>query len=93
MRTTKGPLNTVDADGVALAAIQGLLALVKEKDAQLAPKPEQIHTLQADLEQIKQAAPRSPIQRPAAGQANRRPGSPQGQPDQLGHGWHLSGRL
>ena len=42
-------ISTVDADGVALAAIQGLYELVKEKDAQIAKQQEQITQLSERL--------------------------------------------
>ena len=42
-------IDTVDADGVALAAIQGLYELVKEKDAKIIAQQEQIATLEARL--------------------------------------------
>ncbi len=45
-------IGTLDADGVALTAIQGLYELVQEKDAQVAAQKEQIATLTARLECI-----------------------------------------
>ncbi|MDB9405989.1 NHLP leader peptide family RiPP precursor [Microcystis aeruginosa CS-1036] len=39
-------INTVDADGVALAAIKGLYQLIKEKDAQIAKQQSQITDLE-----------------------------------------------
>jgi len=42
----KDYINSLDADGVALAAIQGLYQLVQEKDAQIAAQQEQIVALQ-----------------------------------------------
>ncbi len=42
-------ISTVDADGVALAAIQGLYQLVQEKDAQIAAQQAQIDDLKARL--------------------------------------------
>jgi hypothetical protein len=42
-------IGTVDADGVALAAIQGLYTVVQEKDAALAEQAERIDTLEARL--------------------------------------------
>ncbi len=40
-------ISTVDAQGVALAAIQGLYAVVKDKDAQIAAQQAEINHLQA----------------------------------------------
>jgi hypothetical protein len=45
-------ITTVDADGVALGAIQGLHELVKEKDAQIAAQDKEIAALRARLERI-----------------------------------------
>ena len=42
-------ISTVDADGVALAAIQGLYQLVQERDSQIATQQGQIDDLQARL--------------------------------------------
>jgi len=42
-------ISTIDADGVALAAIQGLCELVKEKDAEIAVQQEQIAKLAGRL--------------------------------------------
>jgi hypothetical protein len=42
-------ISTVDADGVALAAIQGLHQLLQEKDAQMAAQQEQIDDLETRL--------------------------------------------
>lgn len=42
-------IDSMDADGVALAAIQGLYEVVKEKDAQIATQQEQIVALEARL--------------------------------------------
>ncbi len=42
-------INTVDADGVSLAAIQALYRLSQDKDAQIADQREQISTLQAQV--------------------------------------------
>ena len=42
-------ISTIDADGVALAAIQGLYELVKEKDAEIAVQQEQIAKLAGRL--------------------------------------------
>jgi len=43
-------INMEDADGVALAAIQGLYQMMQEKDAQIAAQQEQIADLEARLE-------------------------------------------
>ena len=48
-------INTVDADGVALAAIQGLYQLVREKDAQLTAQQRQIKALEARMTALEQA--------------------------------------
>jgi hypothetical protein len=45
-------ISAVDADGVALAAIQGLYRLVQEKDAQLATQQRQIGALEVRLEAL-----------------------------------------
>jgi len=45
-------INSIDADGVALAAIQGLYQLVKEKDAALAAQQERIAALEARLLEV-----------------------------------------
>jgi hypothetical protein len=45
-------LSTVDADGVALAAIQGLYQLLQEKEQQLADQQAQITDLEARLAQL-----------------------------------------
>ena len=45
-------ITTIDADGVALAAIQGLYEVVQEKDAKIAAQNEQIADLTARLERI-----------------------------------------
>jgi len=42
-------INTVDADGVSLAAIQALYRLSQDKDAQIADQREQITTLQTQV--------------------------------------------
>ncbi|MDH7489784.1 MAG: tail fiber domain-containing protein, partial [Anaerolineae bacterium] len=42
-------ISTIDANGVALAAIQGLYQIVQEKDAQIAAQQKQIDDLQARL--------------------------------------------
>ena len=39
-------INTVDADGVSLAAIQGLYGMVLEKDAQIAAMQDRLETLE-----------------------------------------------
>jgi hypothetical protein len=48
-------ISTVDADGVALAAIQGLYRLVQEQDAQITALQEQITALEARLAALEQA--------------------------------------
>ncbi len=40
-------MTTMDTDGVALAAIQGLYQMLREKDAEIAAQHEEIHALQA----------------------------------------------
>jgi trimeric autotransporter adhesin len=45
-------IGTVDADGVALAAIQGLYEVVQEKDAQIAAQQQQIAALQEHNHQL-----------------------------------------
>lgn len=47
-------INTVDADGVALAAIQGLYHLGREKDAQIA-------AIEARLAALEAAQPRDVV--------------------------------
>jgi hypothetical protein len=42
-------INTIDADGVALAAIQGLYETVQEKDAQIAAQQEQVMAQQQQI--------------------------------------------
>jgi hypothetical protein len=53
---------TVDADGVALAAIQGLYRLVQDKEAQIATQQQQITALEARVAALEQGikAPSSP---------------------------------
>lgn len=48
-------ISTVDADGVALAAIQGLYQLVQKKDAQLTAQQRQIAALETRLAALEQA--------------------------------------
>jgi len=48
-------ISMVDADGVALAAIQGLYQLVQEKDAQLTAQQRQIKALEARVTALEQA--------------------------------------
>jgi hypothetical protein len=45
-------IDTIDPDGVALAAIQGLHALVEEKDAEIASNQVRIGELEARLERL-----------------------------------------
>jgi hypothetical protein len=52
-------ISTVDADGVALAAIQGLYQMVQEKDAQITAQQEQIQTLEKRLATLEQAVARN----------------------------------
>ncbi len=47
-------INSLDADGVSLAAIQGLYQVVQEKDAQIADLQSQISTLEARLTALEQ---------------------------------------
>ncbi len=47
-------ITTVDADGVALAAIQGLHQLLREREAQLADQQKQIEKLMARLARVEQ---------------------------------------
>jgi hypothetical protein len=47
-------ISTVDADGVALAALQGLHRLLEEKDAQIASQQSQILSLEARVEALEQ---------------------------------------
>jgi len=49
-------ISTVDADGVALAAIQGLYQLVREKDAQITAQQEQIAALEAHIAALEQTS-------------------------------------
>ncbi|MDE3091451.1 MAG: tail fiber domain-containing protein, partial [Chloroflexota bacterium] len=49
-------ISTIDADGVALAAIQGLYQIVQEKDAQIAAQQKQIDSLEARLTALEQQA-------------------------------------
>jgi len=48
-------ITTVDADGVALAAIQGLYAMLKDKDAEVANLKEQLRLQQVRLEALERA--------------------------------------
>ncbi len=45
-------INTVDADGVSLAAIQALYRLSQDKDAQIARLEQQVETLQRRLDSV-----------------------------------------
>ena len=47
-------INTVDADGVALAAIQGLYTLVKEKDAEIVSQKDKIDCLETRVKQLEE---------------------------------------
>ena len=42
-------ITNVDADGIAMAAIQGLYEIVKEKDAQMAAREGRLSALEAQL--------------------------------------------
>jgi hypothetical protein len=48
-------ITTVDADGIALAAIQGLYRLVQEKDAQIATQQKTLTALEARVATLEQA--------------------------------------
>ena len=50
-------ISTVDADGVALAAIQGLYRVVQEKDAQLAAQQAELDALNTRLAALEAALP------------------------------------
>jgi hypothetical protein len=60
-------ISTVDADGVALAAIQGLHRLVQSKDEQIQQQQQQLAALQRRLETIERVvqAPQAPSYRAA----------------------------
>jgi hypothetical protein len=45
-------INTVDADGVALTAIQGLYEIVREKDATIADQQRQLDRQQELIDQL-----------------------------------------
>ncbi len=45
-------IDTIDPDGVALAAIQGLNALVQEKDAEIAENKAEIEQIKAKLSEL-----------------------------------------
>ena len=49
-------ITTIDEGGVALAAIQGLYEIVKEKDEQIAVLQQQIETIRSDLKALARAA-------------------------------------
>jgi hypothetical protein len=59
-------ISTVDADGVALAAIQALYRLTQEKDEQFQAHREQIEALQAELAVVKAQLHRSDEEQVAA---------------------------
>ena len=48
-------ITTVDADGIALAAIQGLYRLVQDKDAQIATQQNKLTALEARVAMLEQA--------------------------------------
>lgn len=52
-------ISTVDADGVAMAAIQGLYHVVKDKEAQLTAQQKRIASLEARLEALEKRLPRN----------------------------------
>ena len=52
--------STIDLDGVALAAIQGLYQMAQEKDALIAKLQEQNAALEARLSALERAAQRGP---------------------------------
>jgi hypothetical protein len=49
-------INSIDTDGVALAAIQGLYAVVQEKDTKIAAQQKQIDSLEARVAALEQGA-------------------------------------
>ena len=51
--TPKG-ISTIDADGVALAAIQGLHQLLKQKDTKLSAQQRKITAMERELALIKE---------------------------------------
>jgi len=53
-------INVVDADGVALAAIQGLYSVVQEKDAALTAQADRISALEARLAAVEQGRAPAP---------------------------------
>jgi hypothetical protein len=62
-------ISTVDADGVALAAIQGLNESLREKDAQIASQQQRLDDLEARLSALERARPASgePVSWPLVG--------------------------
>ena len=54
---------TVDADGVTMAAVQGLYQLMLEKDRQIARQNQRIERLQAQLDQVRRSIKRRPAAR------------------------------
>lgn len=42
-------INSVDADGVALVAIQGLYQMIQDKDAQIRAQQQHIETMEAEI--------------------------------------------
>ena len=54
---------TIDADGVALAAIQGLHAKLEEKNTQLARQQAQIDALRHSLAELRHALQSMPIRK------------------------------
>ena len=47
-------IDTIDPDGVALAAIQGLNEVVREQGEHLAQKDAEVHELQSELSALKE---------------------------------------
>ncbi len=72
-------ITTIDADGVTMAAIQGLYQMLKEKDAQLAEQRRQMESLSARLDTLEREARMSrgaPPMRPASAIEPSRPPGP-----------------
>jgi uncharacterized protein (DUF3084 family) len=53
-------ITTVDADGVAFAAIQGLNEIAQEQNAELAAKAKKIDALEKRLDEIEKSLKRAP---------------------------------
>jgi len=84
-------INTVDGQGVALAAIQGLRILDQQKDAQLAAQQAQISALQGTVTQLQaeQTGENARLQALAAGGVS----APAAPPAAINLGWLLFGAL